>query len=60
MFDYYRSMKYKTRIQNPFRIIRKEYKIMKGYYVTNGYMGYVDGVYRLFASEADYYEYLED
>lgn len=33
---------------------------MKGYYVTDGYMGYVNGVYRLFASEADYYEYLED
>lgn len=33
---------------------------MKGYYVTDGYMGYVDGVYRLFANESDYLEYLED
>ena len=33
---------------------------MKGYYVTDGYMGYVDGVYRLFANESDYLEYMED
>lgn len=33
---------------------------MKGYNTENGYMGYVDGGYRLFASESDYREYLED
>lgn len=33
---------------------------MKGYSVTDGYMGYVDGKYMLFASEADYREYFED
>lgn len=33
---------------------------MKGYYVSNGFMGLVDGVYRLFADETDYREYLED
>lgn len=33
---------------------------MKGYVVSEGYMGYVDGEYRLFADEADYREYLED
>lgn len=33
---------------------------MKGYIVENGYMGYVDGGYRLFADERDYIEYLED
>ena len=33
---------------------------MKGYYVDAGYMGLVDGRYRLFASEADYREYLAD
>ena len=33
---------------------------MKGYNVHNGYMGYVDGRYLLFASESDYMEYLED
>lgn len=34
---------------------------MKGYYVSDGYMGYVDGSYRLFANESDYREwYLED
>lgn len=33
---------------------------MKGYDVPEGYMGLVDGEYMLFASEADYKEYLED
>ena len=32
---------------------------MKGYHTENGYMGYVDGEYLLFASEADYREYME-
>ncbi len=33
---------------------------MKGYIVENGYMGYLDGQYRLFADESDYKEaYLE-
>ncbi len=30
---------------------------MKGYYMDNGYMGYVDGRYVLFASESDYMEF---
>lgn len=33
---------------------------MKGYIVNNGYMGYIDGRYQLFASEGDYREYMED
>ncbi len=33
---------------------------MKGYFVSNGYMGFVDGEYMLFASEADYYDFLEE
>lgn len=33
---------------------------LKGYFVTEGYMGYVNGEYRLFADETDYREYLED
>lgn len=33
---------------------------MKGYEIGSGYMGYVDGEYVLFASEADYIEYMED
>lgn len=33
---------------------------MKGYVIANGYMGYVNGSYILFASEADYKEYMED
>ena len=32
---------------------------MKGYNTNNGYMGYVDGEYILFASEADYREWME-
>lgn len=31
---------------------------MKGYFVTAGYMGYVDGAYMLFASEEDYMDYM--
>ncbi len=33
---------------------------MKGFSVNDGYMGYVNGVYMLFASENDYREYLQD
>lgn len=33
---------------------------MKGYATNNGFMGYVDGEYMLFADENDYREYLED
>lgn len=33
---------------------------MKGYYVSNGYMGYVDGSYRLFADESDYLELMRE
>lgn len=31
---------------------------MRGFNVPDGFMGYVKGRYMLFASEADYYEYL--
>lgn len=33
---------------------------MKGYITSTGYMGLVAGQWMLFASESDYYEYLED
>ena len=33
---------------------------MKGYTTDNGYMGYVDGMYQLFASEADYRDWVEE
>ena len=33
---------------------------MKGYDTSNGYMGYVDGRYLLFASESEYMDYMED
>lgn len=32
---------------------------MKGYNTEHGYMGFVNGTYVLFASEADYREYME-
>ena len=31
---------------------------MKGYVVPAGYMGFVDGSYMLFASEAEYWDYI--
>ena len=33
---------------------------MKGYATSEGYMGFVQGRYMLFASEVDYREYMED
>ena len=38
---------------------KKEVYNMKGYTVSDGYMGYVEGEYLLFASEADYRDYIE-
>lgn len=35
-------------------------RTMKGYNTDNGYMGYVEGTYMLFASENDYKDYMED
>lgn len=32
---------------------------MKGYTTDNGYMGFVNGSYLLFASESDYEEWVE-
>lgn len=33
---------------------------MYGYYTSFGYMGIVDGVWILFATEEEYYEYLKE
>lgn len=33
---------------------------MKGFNTSDGYMGLVEGRYILFASESDYYEYMND
>ena len=33
---------------------------MKGFNTGDGYMGLVDGKYILFASESDYYEYMNE
>ena len=32
---------------------------MKGYHVNDGYMGYINNTYMLFASEEDYYEFAD-
>ena len=37
----------------------KGVEAMKGYTTEHGYMGLVNGDYRLFASEADYREWME-
>lgn len=42
------------------KLKKVRYSMMKGYYTDNGYMGYINGSYRLFADESDYREYLED
>ena len=36
---------------------RKGVTEMRGFFTSNGFCGLVDGVYRLFASEQDYYEF---
>ncbi len=38
----------------------KGVKHMKGYVTDKGYMGLVEGCYILFASEREYYDYMED
>lgn len=34
--------------------------MLKGYFVSDGYMGYVDGQYQLFVDESDYIDYIEN
>lgn len=33
---------------------------LKGYYISTGYMGYVDGRYQLFATEMEYISYVTE
>ena len=33
---------------------------MKGYYVSCGYMGYINGKYRLFETEKEYEDYYKE
>ena len=52
----------KDRFIGPYKcysVFRKKNRMMKGYTVESGYMGYVNGGYMLFASEIDYEEYME-
>ena len=39
--------------------MNRRYQRMKGYMTANGYMGFVEDRYMLFASEEEYEEYLE-
>ena len=41
-------------------IFGNAYSAVKGYFVGEGYMGYVDGEYLLFADESDYRDYMEE
>jgi hypothetical protein len=34
--------------------------MMKGFHTGEGYMGYVDGKYILFASDREYFEFMEE
>ena len=38
----------------------EELAMRKGFTTGDGYMGFVEGRYILFASESDYYEYMND
>ena len=46
--------------REPGKIREQEVQSMKGYFVADGYMGYVNGSYLLFADESDYREFLEE
>ena len=41
------------------RLLIRRYFTMKGYVTASGYMGYVENEYILFASEDDYFDYME-
>lgn len=41
------------------RPLIRRYFTMKGYVTASGYMGYVENEYILFASENDYFDYME-
>lgn len=40
--------------------MRRNGGFMKGYATPDGYMGYVNGRYMLFASEEEYIEYMDE
>ncbi len=42
------------------KAITKGELLMKGYFVADGYMGYVNGTYMLFADEEDYRDYISE
>ena len=34
--------------------------MIKGYYISTGYMGFIDGKYKLFATEGEYLEIVRE
>ena len=34
--------------------------MIKGYYISTGYMGFIDGEYKLFATESEYLEIVRE
>ena len=58
LFCYSIAIKETRHAGDPVTIARRVAN-MKGYTTAQGYMGYVDGSYMLFASEEDYLEYVE-
>ena len=53
------SSKLKTIEENNCSVVLRR-SAMKGYLNGNGYMGFVNGRYILFASEAEYEEYMTE
>ncbi len=53
---------YELLYKHQVKMIRQEMEepAMKGYHTSDGYMGFVDDRYILFASESDYYDFLND
>lgn len=47
-------------IQNKENSFEQEVIFMKGYNTSSGYMGFVNGIYILFATEDEYLEYMEE
>lgn len=55
----YSHLFYTGNIRKSKKVIKEDWQ-MKGYNTSNGYMGYVDGKYLLFASDTEYFEFMED
>ena len=61
-FDYqtYFQLGFSFSFKENIKFKEMEELAMKGFNTGDGYMGLVNGKYILFASESDYYEYMND